>query len=86
MKRDQTHAPTHPGELLRNDVLPSIKKSPAEFARLLRISSKELDSILRERERVSLQVADRLGDLIGNGASFWIQMQKAHDEWHSHLK
>lgn len=86
MNRDSTHAPTHPGELLRKDVLPSIKKPPTEIAGLRGISSKHLDGILWEQERVSPQVARRLGDLLGNSDDFWIQMQKAHDEWHASRK
>jgi addiction module HigA family antidote len=81
MSRNPNRCPTHPGELLREDVLPEVKKSKAEISRLLGISRQHLYDILAERKPVSPEVAVRLGKLFGNGASIWIRMQGAYDEW-----
>lgn len=81
MSRNPNRCPTHPGELLREDVLPEVKKSKAEISRLLGISRQHLHDILAERKPVSPEVAVRLGKLFGNGASIWIRMQGANDEW-----
>jgi addiction module HigA family antidote len=81
MSRNPNRCPTHPGELLREDVLPEVKKSKAEISRLLGISRQHLHDILAERKPVSPEVAVRLGKLFGNGASIWIRMQGAYDEW-----
>lgn len=75
MSRDADRCPTHPGELLREDVLPAVKKSKTEVSRLLGISRQHLHDILAERKPVSPEVALRLGKLFGNGASMWIRMQ-----------
>ncbi len=75
--------PTHPGEVLREDVLPAVKRPKAEIARLLGISRQLLYDILDEKKPVSPAVAARLGKLFGNGAGFWIRLQANHDAWHA---
>ncbi len=73
--------PTHPGELLAEDVIPAIGKSKAEIARLLGISRQTLFDILAQRQPVTPQVAVRLGKLFGNVPGLWVRMQAAHDLW-----
>ena len=81
MSRNPNRCPTHPGELLREDILPVVKKPKAEVARLLGISRQHLHDILGERKPVSPEVAVRLGKMFGNGAGLWIRMQGTYDEW-----
>ncbi|MDE2759930.1 MAG: HigA family addiction module antitoxin [Paracoccaceae bacterium] len=83
MKRNPDRCPTHPGALLREDVLPAVNKSKTEISRLLGISRQHLHAILKEQKPVSPVVAVRLGKLFGNGAGLWIRMQGAYDEWHA---
>ncbi len=70
---------THPGEMLREDVLPALGKSKAEIARLLGISRQTLYDILNERQPVSPAMALRIGKLLGNGPELWINLQRAYD-------
>lgn len=79
--RSPDRAPTHPGALLREDVLPATGKPKAEIARLLGISRQHLYDLIEERKPVTPAVAMRLGKLFGNGAGLWIRMQAAHDTW-----
>ncbi|MEF2549495.1 HigA family addiction module antitoxin [Aurantimonas sp. E1-2-R+4] len=81
--RDPNRCPTHPGELLREDVLPATGRTKTEIAALLGISRQQLYDILREKKPVSADVAVRLGKLFGNGAAIWLRMQAAHDAWHA---
>lgn len=81
MSRNPNRCPTHPGELLREDILPAVNKPKAEVARLLGISRQHLHDILGERKPVSPEVAVRLGKMFGNGAGLWIRMQGTYDEW-----
>ena len=67
MKRGRNRCPTHPGALLREDVLPAVKKSKAEIACLLGVSRQHLHAILGEQKLFSPEVAVRLGKLFGNG-------------------
>lgn len=83
MNRNPDRCPTHPGELLREDVVPATGKSKAEIARLLGISRQHLHDLLAERKPVSPEVAVRLAKLFGNAPLVWIRMQGAYDAWHA---
>jgi addiction module HigA family antidote len=83
MSRNPDRCPTHPGELLREDVIPETGKSKAEIARMLGISRQHLHDVLAERKPVSPEVAVRLAKLFGNEPLFWIRMQGAYDAWYA---
>ena len=82
MSRDPNSCPTHPGALLREDLIPATGKSKTELSRTLGISLRHLHDFLSEREDVSLAVAERLAMLFGNSPLFWIGMQANYDAWH----
>ncbi len=84
--RNPNRCATHPGALLREDVIPAIGKAKAEIAKLLCISRQHLYDILRERKPVSPAVAVRLGKLFGDGAAVRVRMQAAYDTWHAERK
>jgi antitoxin HigA-1 len=71
--------PTHPGELLREDVLPALRLSVSEAARQLRVTRQTLHRILSGRSAVTPEMALRLGRFCGNGPELWLRMQQAHD-------
>ena len=75
--------PTHPGEILREDILPALNLTVSEAARQLLVSRQMLHSILAKRSAVSPEMAVRLGRFCGNGAAFWLRLQSAHDLWHA---
>ncbi len=86
MARLSNRCPTHPGELLREDVIPAVQKSKSEIAALLGISRQHLYDILGERKPVTPEVGVRLGKLFGNGAGLWVRMQAAYDIWQAERK
>jgi antitoxin HigA-1 len=71
--------PMHPGEMLREDVLPALGKSKTDIARLLGVSRQTLYDILDEKQPVTPGMALRLGKLLGNGPDLWINLQRAYD-------
>lgn len=73
--------PTHPGAVLREDVLPALHLSVTDAARKLGISRQMLHGILAERHAVTPEMAARIGKLCGNGPGLWLRMQQAHDLW-----
>lgn len=75
--------PTHPGAVLREDVLPSMKMSISEFARRSHISRQWLTGILKETNPVTVETALKIGKLIGNGPIVWINMQIKFDIWNA---
>ena len=79
MNRHTSIPPMHPGELIREDLLPALGVSKTELARSLGISRQTLYDILNERQPVTAEMAVRFGKLFGNGARFWANMQRAFD-------
>ena len=79
-------ASTHPGAILREDVLPALGISVTEMAKHLHVTRQQLHRILAEKVGVSPEMAVRLGKLCGNGPSLWLEMQTAHDLWHAERK
>jgi antitoxin HigA-1 len=73
--------PTHPGEILREDVLPALRISISEAARRLRVSRQTLHRILAGDAGVTPDMAVRLGKFCGNGPGLWLRMQQAYDLW-----
>ena len=71
--------PMHPGELLREVVLPAIGKPKTEIARLLGISRQSLYDILDEQQPVTPAMALRFGKLFGNGPELWLNLQRQYD-------
>jgi len=76
-------APTHPGAILREDVLPHLKLGVSEAARQLRVSRQTLHRILVGTAAVTPAMAVRLGKFCGNGPGLWLRMQQAYDLWHA---
>ena len=85
-KRDPRRCPTHPGALLREDVLPALEIGKSEVAEAIGISRQHLYDILNERKPVSPEVAVRLGKAFGDGPDVWLRMQAAYDAWHAARK
>ena len=75
------HQPTHPGEILREDVLPALRLSVQQAAAKLGVSRQHLHAILSERSSVTAEMAVRLGKFCGNGAALWLRMQENRDLW-----
>jgi len=71
--------PTHPGEFLREDVLPALDIPKTEIAKRLGISRAMLYAILDERAPVSPAMALRLGKLFGTTPESWLNMQRDYD-------
>ena len=78
-KRPWAIRPIHPGEMLREDVLPALGRPKTEIARLLGISRQTLYDILGEKQPVTAQMALRIGKMCGNGPDIWLGLQRTYD-------
>lgn len=75
------HNPPHPGEALREDVLPALQMTVAGLARHLGYSRGWLSAVLHCRAAVSADLALRL-ELAGLGAArVYLAEQAAYDLW-----
>ena len=73
--------PVHPGEILREDVLPALGINISEAARQLGVSRQTLHRILAETHSITPEMALRLGKFCGNGPGLWLRMQQRYDLW-----
>jgi len=74
-------SPTHPGEMLREDFLPDYNLTTSSLAKAIGVSRQSINELLRERRRVSPEMALRLARLFGNSPEFWLNAQRAVDLW-----
>src|SRR5258708_22882134 len=70
--------PTHPGALLREDIIPAIDMTISQVADALGISRQTLHRILAETAPVTPEMAVRLGKFVGDGPDAWTRMRAAH--------
>ena len=77
--------PSHPGEILREDVLPALGLSVQGAAAKLGVTRQTVHRIVaRQNPRpVTPDMAVRLGKLCGNGPRLWLNLQSAYDLWHA---
>ena len=71
--------PVHPGEMLREDILPAVARPKVKIARLLGISRQTLYDILNEKQPVTPAMALRLTRMFGGSAESWVNMQRNYD-------
>ena len=79
--RNPNRRPTHPGALLREDVLPALGFSQAKLAELIGVSRLTVSQLLHEHRALSPDMALRLEKLTGTSAESWAKMQQAVDLW-----
>ena len=76
-------APTHPGEMLREDFMPDFGLTVSSLASALGVSRQTINELLRERRSITPVMALRLSRLFGNSPEFWLNAQNAKDLWDS---
>jgi len=69
----------HPGEILREDILPGANISESKLAEYLNVSRMTVNRLVNERQGISAEMALRLGKLFGNSPDFWLNLQSAYD-------
>lgn len=79
------HNPPHPGETLREDVLPALGLTVTDAAAQLGVTRAALSRVLNGRAAISPEMALRLEGWLGveNGgrADLWLSQQAAYDLW-----
>jgi addiction module HigA family antidote len=69
----------HPGELLREEILPAAGLRPAQAAERMGVSRQSLHAVLSERAGISADMALRFAALFGNSPLHWLNMQALYD-------
>jgi len=75
--------PPHPGETLREDVLPALNLKVAALARHLGYGREHLSRVLHGRAPISADLAVRLERAGIGRARTWLAVQADYDVWQS---
>ena len=81
VKQPLKRQPLHPGEVLREDVLPTVGLSVSKMAQRLGVSRQRVHRILACTHPVTAEMALRIGRLVGNGPRIWLGLQQNYDLW-----
>lgn len=73
--------PTHPGEVLREDVIKSLGLTVTEAARRLRVTRKTLSALINCKASLSPEMAVRIGKATKTSPESWLYMQAKLDIW-----
>jgi addiction module HigA family antidote len=71
--------PVHPGEILREDVLPELNMSVTGVAKSLGISRQMMHGILAGRKPISAVMCLKIAKLFGSTPEFWMRLQADYD-------
>ena len=79
------HNPPHPGETLREDILPALGLTVTQAAAQLGVTRAALSRVLNGRAAISPEMALRLegwlGVKYGGRADVWVAQQAVYDLW-----
>lgn len=81
MANRRTRKPTHPGELIREDLLTETGLSQTKLAQLMGVSRRTVSEIVNERRRVTPDIGFRLAKVFNSTPEMWLNMQQAVDLW-----
>lgn len=70
--------PIHPGEILQ-DELTELGITAAELSRILHVPAKRISQVLNGQRGITADLALRLGQWLGTGAEFWLNLQKSYE-------
>ena len=84
--RNPNRKPTHPGAVLREDVLPELAWTQGELAARLMVSRQTVSDLLHEKRAVTAEMAIRIARAVGGTPESWLRMQEALDLWKAELK
>ena len=77
MQRNNGLPPIHPGEIIREDILPSTGLSVTAAAKALDVSRQMLHDILGERKPMSAIMCLKVSRLFGGSPEVWMRLQAA---------
>ena len=73
--------PTHPGEVLREDVIKPLGLTVIEAAKRLGVTRKTLSALINCRASMSPEMAVRVGKATKTSSESWLTMQTKLDLW-----
>ncbi len=75
------HNPPHPGEIIREFCIESLKLTVTDAAKALGVTRKTFSALLNGRSGVSPEMALRLSKVFGRSPEGWLKLQLQYDLW-----
>jgi len=75
--------PPHPGETIKEDVLPALGLTVTEAAEQLGVARVTLSRMINGHAAISADMAIRLAQWLGGSAEIWLRLQLQYDLWHA---
>jgi len=79
MNRRKGLPATHPGALLREDIMPAMNLTQDRLAELIGVSRRTINEIVTEKRSVSADMAHRLARLLNTTPDLWLGLQQDVD-------
>jgi addiction module HigA family antidote len=79
MKRKRGLPPVHPGEIIKQEIMPTVGLSVTAVAKALGVSRQMLHDILAERKPLSAVMCLKVSRLFGGPPELWMRLQAAYD-------
>jgi antitoxin HigA-1 len=79
MDRKNGLPPVHPGEIIREDILPSVGMSVKEAPKALGVSRQMLHGVLAGRRPLSAVMCLKVARLFGGSPEVWVRLQAIYD-------
>ena len=79
MKRNNGLPLVHPGEIIREDILPEVGLSVTAAAKALGVSRQMVHDILAGRKPLSAVMCLKVSRLFGSSPEFWMRLQAEYD-------
>jgi len=70
---------THPGEILKEEIVKANSLSVAEAAELLKITRSTLSNIINEKSAITPAIALRIAKIFGGNAALWVRLQASYN-------
>jgi addiction module HigA family antidote len=70
---------THPGEILKEEIIKANLLTVAETAELLKITHSTLSDIINGKSAITPDIALRIAKVFGGNAALWIRLQTSYD-------
>ncbi|MCL0066139.1 HigA family addiction module antitoxin [Dehalococcoidia bacterium] len=78
--------PSHPGEILREDVINALGLTVTEAAKRLGVTRNTLSALISCKASLSPEMAVRVGKATKTSPESWLYMQAKLDLWHAEQK
>jgi addiction module HigA family antidote len=79
MKKANRLPPIHPGEIMKEDILPSVGLSVTGAAKALGVSRQMLHGVLSGRKPLSAVMCLRVARLFGGSPEIWMRLHATYD-------